>query len=185
MINLVIGPMFAGKTTELVRLLDRAFRAKKRCLVIRNICDERNSEEYVDTHSGIKYSKCKVIKTDKLTSVDVSCYDLIAVDEIQFFQDIDDVIMFIKLVNNREIIMTGLAGDYRQKPFSTISAIIPYCDEITKLKANCDVCGKDANYNKIVEMLNMSTNSDLDSSAGIIKVGGKTTFIPVCFECLY
>ena len=69
--------------------------------------------------------------------------------------------------------MDGLNGSYRQEPFKVISDIEPHCDKIKLKKAICDECGEKAIYSqRIVEC------------SDIMLIGGKESYIPVCFDCL-
>ena len=80
-IHLIIGPMFAGKTTEMIRIVNKYKYAKKRCLFIKHVIDDRYNKKYITTHN--KITEIATTAT-KLMNLDVSNYDVIGIDEGQF-----------------------------------------------------------------------------------------------------
>ncbi len=115
MITLIIGPMFSGKTTELLRRLNRDSIAGKKVILIRNNIDKR----VILTHDNMSFNRVKVIISDNLSEMDVSYYDVIGIDEGQFF---DDLIAANQWANKgKNIIIAGLDATSEQKPFGKIS----------------------------------------------------------------
>lgn len=131
MLELILGPMCSGKTTTLLT------RAKGKTVIINHVFDLRC--EGVKTHDGVEASalKCNVLPL----SVDA---DTVLVDEAQFFDSLDGV---TDLAPN--VVVAGLSGDYRRKPFGRILDLIPVADKVTMLTATCD-CGAPAPFTKRV-----------------------------------
>ena len=129
MLELILGPMFSGKTTTLLT------RAKGRTLIVNHAFDTRC--EGVKTHDGVEAAamKCSVLP-------EVSGYDTVLVDEAQFFASLDGV---EDLAPN--VVVAGLSGDYRRKPFGKILELLPKADKVTFLTALCD-CGEPAPFTK-------------------------------------
>lgn len=129
MLEVILGPMFSGKTTTLLT------RAKGRTLVINHVFDTRC--EGVKTHDGVEAAALKCAEIPN-----VSDYDTVLIDEAQFFGSLYGV---ETLAPN--VVVAGLSGDYRKKPFGKILELIPKADKVTFLTAVCD-CGEPAPFTK-------------------------------------
>lgn len=145
----ITGPMFSGKTTELIRNLERAIYAKKKVIVFKPSLDNRYSESEVVAHSGIKYPAVVVPNTaegvfELYKRVLEEKADVVGIDEAQFFP-IELVDVVEELVKEGYIvIVAGLNLDFRGEPFETMREILVRADDIHYLKAVCTVCGMDA-----------------------------------------
>ena len=84
-LEIVIGSMFSGKSTELLRRVDRFRQANQRCLLVNHVLDSRVSGNYVRTHDDIAL---EAVKTDDLATLDVEDFDVILIDEGQFFTNL-------------------------------------------------------------------------------------------------
>lgn len=137
-LEIIIGPMFSGKSSELIRRCSRYEAVGKRVCIINHSIDTRCGTNSVATHSNIQHS---AIKSDSLCSVseEVASADVVGVDEAQFF---DDLFEFVQRLDrtNVVVIIAGLDGDFRRQPFGKIFQCIPFCDCITKLNAMCKLC---------------------------------------------
>jgi thymidine kinase len=145
-VELIIGPMFAGKTTELLRRIERAELAGRRCVVMKSNRDTRYSEESVVTHDLQTHV---AIPCDHLMNHFDRCLesDTIGVDEGQFFPDI---VQFVEglCVRGKTVIVAGLDGDFRRKPFGRILDLISRSESLTKLSAVCTITGGEAAFTK-------------------------------------
>lgn len=172
-ITLIIGPMFSGKTTELVRLIKRQVIVEKRCMIICHVNDNRytkkNSNSVIN-HDKHEFFDCDVKYVSKLGEINADDYDVIGVDEISFFDDIELINIWAN--SGIVIIVAGLDGDYKQKNFKKVHKIIPNAEKIIKLTAVCK-CGNDASF---TIRKNNETN--------LIVIGGKDIYDAVCRECL-
>ena len=131
MLEVILGPMFSGKTTTLLS------RAKGKTVIINHVLDTRC--EGVKTHDGVEAPalKCNVLPM----SVDA---DTVLVDEAQFFESLKGI---ETLAPN--VVVAGLSGDYKREPFGRIIGLIPKADKVTFLTAVCD-CGAPAPFTKRV-----------------------------------
>lgn len=133
-IEIILGCMYSGKSTELLRRCARYKAIGKQILLINHSLDVRTGDS-VMTH---RKETVEAIKTDKLIEVintpDFTSCEVVGIDEGQFF---GDLLEFIKLAesHNKIIIISGLDGDSERKPFGQILDCIPYCDEVVKLNA--------------------------------------------------
>ena len=135
-LDLIIGGMFSGKTSETIRRLKCFKIIGESILVINSSVDTRSAKNELLTHDGVTFT---CFKTNALMSVNTDNYSVIAIDEAQFF---DDLIDFVKLClsQNKKILVTGLDGDSNQNVFGQILNLIPLCDNVVKLKALCVDC---------------------------------------------
>lgn len=170
-IHLIIGPMFSGKTTELLRIYNRYRIANKKCVLIKYKNDNRYSNDHkVVTHNHKWHDaqfSCtnlsEIFKNTHIINADVIC-----IDEIQFFQD-SDVICDMWANNGKLVIVSGLNGDYNREPFDVISKLIPKIENITYLTAICKQSGNNAHFT------NRKTR-DKDK----LLIGGEETYNAVC-----
>lgn len=167
-ISLIMGPMFSGKSTELIRRCSNASSVGLKVCIINHTYDNRCKDDTVQTHYGVV---AKALKVQNLLEVDIHDYDVIGIDEAQFF---DDLLDFVKSHehNNKVLIVAGLDGDYQRQPFGNILNIIPFCQNVTKLNAMCIVC-----KNGITNAAFTYRNSTCTNT---ICVGGKDIYQALC-----
>tara|TARA_A100001011_G_C13640736_1_gene567676 strand:- start:3 stop:539 length:537 start_codon:yes stop_codon:yes gene_type:complete len=145
-INLIIGPMYSGKSTTLLTRYDRYEIANKKCLLVKYSGDNRYDTNKIITHSRIERNAESCTKLDQLDTK-VSGYDVICIDEIQFYEDAS--IMCEKWANQGIIVEAcGLNGDFQRKPFEQISLLIPLSDSIIHMVAVDENNGMDAPFTK-------------------------------------
>ena len=165
-LNLIIGPMFSGKTTELLRIAKRLQSINLKVLLLNYYEDTRYSNSEMSTHDkdGLP---CTFIK--HFDNLEYDSYDIICINEAQFF---NKLIPFCKKVlsKNKTLYVSGLDGDYKQERFGEILDLVPLCDTITKLHAFCKLC-KDGTHAHFTKRL--VTNKSQ-------KLIGTDEYIPVC-----
>lgn len=177
-IEVVCGPMFAGKSEELIRRIKRLEYAKKKTLVFKPAIDNRYSADEVVSHSNLK-AKSIAIKESKeiLDYVDSSTF-AIAVDEVQFL-DKDILIIAQKLaLKGIRVILAGLDTDFRGEPFPITGSLMTIAEDVLKLTAICVVCG--APGTKTQRIINGKPAHYADP---IIKVGASEAYEPRCRHC--
>lgn len=173
-LQLIVGPMFAGKTSELFRLIDRYTVQLHKAVVIRHCDDTRYSNTNATTHDA---QVRRSISTHMLADVLhlVSAFDIIGVDEGQFYPDL--VLIVHKWVHemNKIVIVSALDGDFQQRPFGTgqVLELIPMAEKVTKLSAICHVCTQDAPFSR---RITTETTQQV--------VGGDDKYIACCRQCL-
>ena len=155
-LELIMGCMFSGKSTELIRRLKRYKAINKQVLVINSAKDTRSTEQVLKTHDGITFN---CIKTNNLNEIfkskDFRNVEIIGIDEGQFFNGLYDfVIGSLKL--DKHVIVASLDGDSNQETFGETLSLIPIADEVDKLKAFCMECndGTPAPFSKRIIMQN-------------------------------
>jgi thymidine kinase len=177
-IEVICGPMFAGKSEELIRRIKRLEYAKKKTLVFKPSIDNRYSSNEVVSHSNLK-TKSIAIKESKeiLDFVDSSTF-AIAVDEVQFL-DKDIIYIAQKLaLKGIRVILGGLDTDFRGEPFPITASLMTIAEDVLKLTAICVVCGAPAT--KTQRIINGKPAHYADP---IIKVGASEAYEPRCRHC--
>ena len=144
-IECICGSMFSGKSEELLRRIKRGVIAKQKVLLFKPSIDNRYDENRVSTHNGNSYDSISIEKSsDILNFVKDTNYDIIGIDEIQFF-DNDIVKVINKLADEGiRVIVAGLDMDFKAEPFHPMPEIMAISEMVTKLHAVCNKCGKEA-----------------------------------------
>ena len=146
-IEVICGPMFSGKTEELIRRLVRAQIAKKMVHIFKHSTDNRYSEDYIVSHNKNRIKCHSLNNTNQILDLSNEI-DIIGIDEAQFF---DESIIEVcnKLANQgKRIIVAGLDRDYKAIPFGPMANLLTHADYITKLNAICMVCGNQASFSQ-------------------------------------
>jgi thymidine kinase len=171
-LELIIGNMFSGKSTELIRRINRKKSINKKSIIINYIQDNRYSSNSISTHDLVKVNCVKVEKLLDLPENLLKEYDSIFIDEGQFFQDL---YTFVTKFIDKHIVISGLDGDFLQKPFGQILSLIPLCDTVDKLCAYCKIC----NNGTLAPFTKKITKEIVQ-----IDIGGSDKYIPVCRDHL-
>jgi thymidine kinase len=145
-IEVVCGPMFSGKSEELIRRLRRAEIARQRVQIFKPQVDERYSANHIVSHSELKIRSESVKDAAELMSrVDLRT-EIIGIDEAQFLgaEVIDAVVRLADM--SKRVIIAGLDTDYLGRPFHPMPELLAVADEITKTLAICMQCGNPAKH---------------------------------------
>ena len=157
-IEIILGSMYSGKSTELIRRLSRYDAIGKETLLINHLLDTRTGDS-VKTHSNIIKN---AVKTDTLMSLihlpEYKNRFVIGIDEAQFFPDLLEFVRYSEL--DKIIIISGLDGDYNRKPFGQILECIPLCDSVVKLTA-MDMISKDGTPGIFTKRISKNDNQVL------------------------
>jgi thymidine kinase len=141
-LKLFIGPMFAGKSTRLHTEISPYEGLKSSVAYIKPSKDQRGLSWSV--HGNVApNSKTTLVEivTERLSTIDVKPYNIIAIDETQFFPDLIDVVK-VWLSQGKHILAAGLDGDINQQPMGQTLLLIPLADKVTKITAKCIICNE-------------------------------------------
>ena len=143
-IEVICGPMFSGKTEELIRRLTRATYARQEVQIFKPKIDNRYDETALVSHSEQRLPGEAVANLDELRGALHSKVEVIGIDEVQFFDE--SVVSFCESMANqgRRIVVAGLDQDYRGQPFGPMPKLLSVAEYITKLMAICVRCGNPA-----------------------------------------
>ena len=144
-IEVICGPMFSGKTEELIRRLIRAQIAKQRVAIFKPSTDNRFAEDYIVSHNQRKIKSIQVQKTTRILDYQYKA-EVFGIDEAQFFdQSIVDVCRSLANKGKR-VVVAGLEKDYLAQSFGSMPDLLVDAEYITKVNAICMRCGDPANY---------------------------------------
>ena len=178
-LELIVGPMFAGKTTELMRRLNLYNEMRMRVLYINSSLDTR--DDLFSTHNATlkKNNNIVCVKTDRIGDITdtIKDYDIIGIDEGHFFSDLYQNVRLIVDEMGKKVIISGLDGDYRREQFGDIVRLVPLCDSITKYRPFCELCHNDGRIVPAIFTHRHCNNNDT------VDVGGKEKYYPTCRSC--
>jgi thymidine kinase len=143
-LEVITGPMFSGKTEELIRRIRRAQIARQKVQIFKPATDNRYHEEDVVSHNS---QQIKAVALDRPVQIFQKLLDstrVVAIDEVQFFDN--DILKIVSKLARRgyRVICAGLDQDYRGVPFGPIPTLMAQADDVVKLQAICSVCGNPA-----------------------------------------
>ena len=168
---LILGPMFSGKSTRLIEIIRKYTYKAKKTIMIKYFADNRYSDKSeVVTHDLIKYDSMDCKNLGDSFEI-LKNYDVIGIDEGQFFPDLVDICEKLVLLK-KIVIIAALNGDFRMEPFPVISKIISKADKIKLLKAYCFNCHKDAKFSLRIVQSNET-----------VLIGAGEAYKPACREC--
>ena len=174
-LELIIGPMFSGKTSHLVEIYKQCKFCNIPVAVINHVIDNRYDDELLSTHDKIKIPCIKAKSLKKIWFNEENCLissNVILINEGQFFEDLFDIVN--DMVNRgKKVYICGLDGDFERKKFGTILDLIPLCDKVTKLTSLCSLC-----KNGTAGIFSMRLTNEKEQT-----VVGSENYIPVCREC--
>lgn len=173
-LRLIVGPMFAGKTTALLEAVSDAERSRKRAVVVTSALDNRYGTSICASHDGnsrpaIAVQELLPLLDPHTSPVDMESIDFIAVDESQFFPDLQAFCLKAVEDMGKTVVVAGLNGDFQRNMFGDIVRLMPYADSVQMLKARCSFCERPAPFT-----LRLVANDDQQL------VGGKDAYQPVC-----
>jgi thymidine kinase len=166
-LELIIGPMYAGKSTELIRRINRFKCLNKKIIVINHIFNNRYGSTGLTTHNKEVIEQCIIL--EKLSDLDEAILndtDVIIIEELQFFSDGFDSVINMCEVKEKIVIAAGLDGDFNRNVFGDVLRLIPYSDKVKKLSALCKKCGDGTLAHFSKKIIN-DTNKTLIGSTGI------------------
>ncbi|MCI0637832.1 MAG: thymidine kinase, partial [Gemmataceae bacterium] len=136
-IEVIVGPMFSGKSEELIRRLRRAEIARQRVQIFKPIIDQRYSSSDIVSHSGLEIRSDNVKTAAEVMERVEPRTEVVGVDEAQFLgEGIVDVCVHLADMGKR-VIVAGLDTDYLGRPFEPMPRLLAVAEEITKLLAIC------------------------------------------------
>ena len=170
-LEIIIGNMFSGKSTELIRRINREKSINKKIIVINFAGDNRYSLNSVSTHDQTKINSLKLNKLYDFNMNLLHQYDSFFIDEGQFFTDLYQFVQELVDKYSKHVVVSGLDGDFERKSFGDIIKLIPICDTVDKLQAYCSKCNN-GTYGPFTKKLSKSTQ--------LVDIGGSNKYIPVC-----
>lgn len=177
-IEVIVGPMYSGKSEELIRRIRRAKIAKQNVQVFKPEIDNRYSIDDVVSHCGEKEGAIPVKNSEEIVNLIEEDIDVLAIDEVQFFDE--NIINILTSVsdNGKRVICAGLDMDFRGEPFGCVPKIMAIAEFVDKIQAICMCCGNPATRTQ--RLINGKPANYNDS---IILIGAKESYEARCRNC--
>ena len=178
-VEVICGPMFSGKSEELMRRLRRSNIARQKTLIFKPKIDIRYVAQNIVSHDGNQLDAFPIGDVQDILAI-VSCNkaSVVGIDEVQFFSN-DIIHIICQLVEDgTRVIVAGLDLDYRGVPFGPVPTLLAIADHITKLQAICNICGNDAHFTQRIV-----NNKPAQYDDEVVVVGGQEAYQARCRSC--
>ena len=171
-LEVVCGPMFSGKSEELIRRMRRALIARKRVQVFKPVIDNRYASDEIVSHSDLRIPSEVVSAAPEILDRLEIRTEVVGIDEANFLgKDLPEVATRLADMG-KQVVIAGLDTDYLGRPFEPIPSLLALAEEITKTLAICMQCGAPAKF----------TQRLVDSSE-LIVVGAAGLYEARCRRC--
>src|SRR5215831_11510821 len=171
-IEVICGPMFSGKSEELIRRLRRAEIARQRVQIFKPVIDQRYSTDHIVSHDDSRIHSDSVATAAEVQAKLDLRTEVIGIDEAQFLGEgmVDFVVRLADM--GKRVVIAGLDTDYLGRPFHPMPELLAVADEITKALAICMQCGNPAKHTQ-----------RLIASEDLIVVGAAGMYEARCRRC--
>lgn len=177
-IEVVVGPMYSGKSEELIRRLKRAKIAKQNIIVFKPHIDDRYSKSDVVSHSGDSIEAIPIEKPSDIYDLIDEDIQVVGIDEVQFFDE-DIVNIAVDLANKGvRVIAAGLDMDFKGEPFGPTPRLLAVAEFVDKIQAICSVCGQPATRSQ-----RLIDGKPARYDDPIIQVGAVESYEARCRKC--
>lgn len=174
-LELIMGPMFSGKTTALIDIYNKNIDLGKNVYVINYSGDTRYHDSMLSTHDKRMIPCVFASRLAEVFSGDVALdihdTDVVLINEGQFFPDLFEIVRSMVEDYGKDVYVCGLDGDFKRKKFGQLFDIIPLCDRVTKLFAKCNICNNNAPFSHRV-------SNEVEQI-----VIGASNYMPLCRNC--
>ncbi len=171
-IEVICGPMFSGKSEELIRRLRRAQIARQPLQAFKPKIDDRYHAEQIVSHSAVSIDARPVADCAELARLVRADTRVVGVDEAQFFDD--DLVPLVERLarSGVRVILAGLDQDYTGAPFSPMPQLLSVAEQVTKILAICTRCGGPA-----------GRSQRLTAASEQVEVGAGDSYEARCRRC--
>lgn len=182
-LEVIAGPMYCGKTEELIRQVKRATIGKKNVQTFNHTIDSRyGKQKRLYSHNGQSHTSEKVTSVKELLAMVKSDTEIVAIDEAQWFGEELVPVVDALLRQGKKVIVAGLAMTFDRQPFTPIPTLMAMADKVTKLSAICMLCGEEAVYHKRVGTVKSKANALEPDPAFVAKLSD-AIFQARCRRC--
>jgi len=176
-LEVVCGPMFSGKSEELIRRLRRAEIAGQRALIVKPVVDDRYDVGHVVSHAGARMRAVTASSSAEVARLTAG-YDPVGFDEVQFFDDGIVAAIEALVARGARVVAAGLAQDFRCQPFGAMPTLLSVAEFVDKLEAVCHRCGGPAT---LTQRLLDGRPAPLDGE--IVQIGALDSYEARCRAC--
>lgn len=185
-ITVIYGPMMSGKTTELLRNAVIYTSIKIRVLYLNHSHDIRRDTVH-STHNPLfktdlsEYiDMMKISDLSTVTDEILQKYDVVCIDEGQFFEGLYAHVLKFSEMYKKNVIVSGLNGDFHRMPFGEMNSLISIADEVIKIHSCCKICAESHPPLKKDGIFTLRIGGDSES---VIDIGGSEKYVSVCRDC--
>lgn len=174
-IEVITGPMFAGKSEELIRRLKTLSYANKKIVAFKPAIDDRYDVTNITSHDGIKIKAYPIKNSSEIMEHISDDTEVIGIDEVQFFDS--SIIQIVETLADKgvRVIIAGLDTDFRGEPFGPMPELLARAEFVTKLSAACTICGMAATRTQ-----RLINNEPASYDQPTILVGAKESYQARC-----
>lgn len=171
-LDLIYGCMFSGKTSKLIDIYNLK-KDKHKCLVINYIFDKRyTNDDKIVSHDKESINCVCIQELEELTNSDkLYKAEYIFINEAQFFKDLKNWVLYVKIILEKNVILCGLDLDFKRERFGELMDLIEYASNVYHMKGKCEKCDKESLF----------THRLVDNDNQVLI--GSSEYIPVCKEC--
>jgi thymidine kinase len=175
-LELLCGPMFSGKTDELIRRVRAALAEGRRAAVLKPAIDDRHPRDVVVSHSGQSVDAVAIADDDFLGAAGDA--EVVFVDEVQFFDaGLAEAIELLR-ARGSDVVAAGLDLDFRRAPFPTTQRLADAAARVERFRGRCSRCGQPAT---VTQRLVNGRPASLDDP--VVRIGDEELYEPRCEEC--
>lgn len=175
-LDIIIGPMFAGKTSRILSIVSRYSSLGTPVLVVKHSSDSRyGNDDALITHDRRQIPCVRVSSLDELSEQQLSQYQVILVDEAQFFTRLVPFVERVVDTMEKNLYLIGLDGDSNRRPFGELITCLPLADRIERLTALCRQCA-----NGTPGLFSYRRDGARDQQ---VLVGGQGVYESLCRKC--
>lgn len=174
-IKLYVGCMYAGKSDNVIRELKKwkPHPANVRCIMLKPAEDIRYSDTHVCTHDGVRYPAKSVATLAEIEDDLVQNYDVIGIDEGQFFPDLAEVVVRLADVHQKKVYVAALDTTWEREPWPQVVKLCPQATSVHKVHAICQRCG--SSHGIFTQRTSGGTQ--------LVEIGASNSYISVCRAC--
>jgi thymidine kinase len=181
-LEVITGPMFSGKSEELIRRLKRARIARQRVACFKPDIDLRYHRTAIASHSSQTHEATTVATVERLREAlypQLADVEVVGIDEVQFFDPAIIPLALELIALGKRVLMAGLDTTFANEPFGPVPNLMALADKVTKLSAVCMVCGQAAIH---TQRLGQSQELVVVGAAGMYEARCRTHFHPFMDE---
>ncbi len=178
-IEVIVGPMYAGKSEELIRRVNRVKIAGLKVLVFKPLIDDRYCADKIISHNG-KEIGCYSVEDggEILEIIKNEDYDVLAIDEVQFLGERMVEVCQYAAEEGKRVLVSGLDMNFRGEPFGNVPDLMAIAEYVTKLTAICQVCKMPATRTQ-----RLVNGKPAKYDDPVIMVGARESYEARCRKC--
>jgi len=203
-LHVITGPMFAGKTSALLRAVEDERARGRRVFVAKSARDTRFGDvraTTLTTHDGKRAAGAFAVgdllslSAEAMEALEAS--DVVAIDEAQFLANLAPFARRCVERDGKTVYVAGLDGDFKREKFGDVLDLVPMCDTVTRLRGRCSMCGADSLFSLRTTSATTTSattthggggagddvDADTNDPDAKIVVGGADKYAPACRQC--